>query len=235
MTLDPITNVIIVTRRQDCPNNYEIIDKTSNGDDADLYKDKFFRGKVRRYLCYTRDTNPQDTVVTDMILMQLKEQPPSNFTGIEVTNDTCEQALYKELLCLKQVHRRNTESAITEIMLCKDESYKSKMFTVIGEANNIKIAYKTSDIHAKKQLRPAPAIPSRVQNEVPLQKTPALPQRKPKSCLEGIPFKLNDRLISSDSSKDEHMDVNKIVIRTDAEIDELFSYDFSREKSLLAS
>jgi len=233
MTLDAITNVIIITKKQDCPHNYEIIDKTLNGDDADLYKDKFFRGKVRRYLCYTRDTNPQDTVITDMVLMQLKEQPPRDFTGVEVTNDTCEQALYKELLCLKQAHRKHTEIAVTEIMLCKDDSYKGKMFTVIGEANNIKISYKTSEIHTKKQLRPAPAIPARVQNEVPLQKP--LPQRKPKSCLEGIPFKLNDRLLSSDSSKDENMDVKRILCKTEAELIDLTSYDFSREKSLLAS
>merc|ERR1712183_183103 len=139
MTLDAITNVLIVTRKQDCPDNYTIVDKTTNGDDADLWKDKFFRGKVRRYLCYTRDSNPQDTVISDMIMMQLREQPPNMFTSVEVTNDTCEQALYKELLCFKQVSRKTTETAITEIMLCKDDSYRSKMFTVIGEANSIKI------------------------------------------------------------------------------------------------
>ncbi|MEQ2219792.1 Multivesicular body subunit 12B, partial [Xenoophorus captivus] len=54
MSLDPITGVGVVASRNRAPTGYDVISTTTDGLDADLWKDGLFKSKVTRYLCFTR-------------------------------------------------------------------------------------------------------------------------------------------------------------------------------------
>ncbi|MBN3272990.1 MB12B protein, partial [Polyodon spathula] len=52
--MDPITGVGVVVSRNRAPAGYEVVSQTTDGLDADLWKDGLFKSKVTRYLCFTR-------------------------------------------------------------------------------------------------------------------------------------------------------------------------------------
>uniref|UniRef100_A0A3B3UL79 Uncharacterized LOC106941598 n=1 Tax=Poecilia latipinna TaxID=48699 RepID=A0A3B3UL79_9TELE len=54
MSMDPITGVGVVASRNRAPSGYDVISITTDGLDADLWKDGLFKSKVTRYLCFTR-------------------------------------------------------------------------------------------------------------------------------------------------------------------------------------
>ena len=133
-----VTNVVVVSEKYNCPPSYVILTKTQEGEDADFWKDKFFKTKVTRYLCYTTEEVPDQLhIVTDLALVGLKDPIPSGYTAIRETSDSQEQSLRKHVLCLRFTPRNMTNSAITEIGLWKGTSYKAKMHTLVGEANGI--------------------------------------------------------------------------------------------------
>uniref|UniRef100_A0A8C4SAY4 MABP domain-containing protein n=1 Tax=Erpetoichthys calabaricus TaxID=27687 RepID=A0A8C4SAY4_ERPCA len=53
-TNGPITGVGVVASRNRAPAGYEVVSQTTDGLDADLWKDGLFKSKVTRYLCFTR-------------------------------------------------------------------------------------------------------------------------------------------------------------------------------------
>jgi len=133
-----ITNICFVTKKQDCPRSYVVLDKTNGGDDADLWKDKMFRSKVRRYLCLSVSEDASEgTVITDIAFVGLKEQPPAGYDAVEKTMDTQEQALHKQQLCLQKAFRATNPRAITHLMLSKDDAYRGKQFTLAGWASGV--------------------------------------------------------------------------------------------------
>ncbi|NP_001016572.1 multivesicular body subunit 12B [Xenopus tropicalis] len=54
LSMDPITGVGVVASRNRAPTGYDVISQTTDGLDADLWKDGLFKSKVTRYLCFTR-------------------------------------------------------------------------------------------------------------------------------------------------------------------------------------
>ncbi|KAK3527264.1 hypothetical protein QTP86_018628 [Hemibagrus guttatus] len=54
MLMDPITGVGVVASRNRAPTGYDVVAQTTDGMDADLWKDGLFKSKVTRYLCFTR-------------------------------------------------------------------------------------------------------------------------------------------------------------------------------------
>ena len=123
--------------------------------------------------------------------MGLKETPPAGYVAVRNTSDTQEQALYKHTLCLRYEPRSVATTAITNLMLCKDDSHRENMFTLVGfvfnqikffinlknffysEMNGIKFAYKTTTLTpTTKPRRTAPEPPNNQQittsNQKPL-------------------------------------------------------------------
>ena len=71
-------------------------------------------------------------VVTDIVLVNLKDPVPPGYSAIATTVDSQEQALKKHVLCVRYILKTGTQSAISDIMLCTDGSYRDKMYTLAG-------------------------------------------------------------------------------------------------------
>jgi len=71
-------------------------------------------------------------VITDLALVGLKDPVPPGYTAIKETADSREQALRKHVLCVRFVSRKATNSAVVDITLSKDDSYKRLMNTLVG-------------------------------------------------------------------------------------------------------
>ncbi|KAJ3605167.1 hypothetical protein NHX12_027217 [Muraenolepis orangiensis] len=104
MPMDPITGVGVVST-------------TTDGLDADLWKDGLFKSKVTRYLCFTRVFSKENShlgnVLVDMKLIDIKDTLPVGFIPIQETVDTQEHAFRKRRLCIKFIPRDSTEAAIS--------------------------------------------------------------------------------------------------------------------------
>uniref|UniRef100_H2Z7P6 MABP domain-containing protein n=1 Tax=Ciona savignyi TaxID=51511 RepID=H2Z7P6_CIOSA len=246
MNQQPITNVCIVAEKNNCPPRYEILDRTIENEDADFWKDGLFKSKVRRYICFTRTipSNQLNQVITDMALVGAKDPIPNGYTAIKETSDTREQALKKHTLCVRYIVKTATSSAISDIMLCRDNYYKEKMYTLIGELNGIYVAFKLSAI-SQSHTRPAPPppvqmthvtpgnAPSPVYNNTAKLNTSQL--HNPVSGIDGIEWKLHDRLLKLKTTSPKVETLENIEIRTRSEVVELCAYDFSQEKTILYS
>ncbi|CAK8673808.1 unnamed protein product [Clavelina lepadiformis] len=248
----PITNICVVSDKKNCPPRYTILDRTvCSGDDADFWKDKLFKNKVLRYICYTKDlsSNQIPQVVTDIALVSLKDPTPQGYTAINLTADTHEQALRKHILCVRFILKNMTNSAITDIALYKDNSYKERQYTLVGEVNGINFTFLLGPVAVAAQ-RPAPAVPVAREQLVnaPTSPPPVQPRhvqtyenlqpktssKQPLTGIEGIPFKLNDRLTKNiQGNLDKSALDLQITIRSLSELEELTEYNFSREKTLI--
>uniref|UniRef100_A0A3B1JQL0 MABP domain-containing protein n=1 Tax=Astyanax mexicanus TaxID=7994 RepID=A0A3B1JQL0_ASTMX len=56
---EPITDIAIVSKKE-APTNYCLVAQTTDGFDADLWKDSIFKSKVKRYLCFTRASSTEN-------------------------------------------------------------------------------------------------------------------------------------------------------------------------------
>nr|XP_006640562.2 PREDICTED: multivesicular body subunit 12B isoform X4 [Lepisosteus oculatus] len=146
LPLDPITGVGVVASRNRAPTGYDVISQTTDGLDADLWKDGLFKSKVTRYLCFTRAFSKENShlgnVLVDMKLIDIKDTLPVGFIPIQETVDTQEQAFRKRRLCIKFIPRDSTEAAICDIRILGKSKQAPPQYTFIGELNNMGIWYR---------------------------------------------------------------------------------------------
>ncbi|XP_061703707.1 multivesicular body subunit 12Ba isoform X2 [Syngnathoides biaculeatus] len=144
--MDPITGVGVVASRSKAPTGYDVVSTTTDGLDADLWKDGLFKSKVTRYLCFTRVFSKENShlgnVLVDMKLIDIKDTLPVGFIPIQETVDTQEQAFRKRRLCIKFIPRDSTEAAICDIRILGRSKQAPPQYTFIGELNNMGIWYR---------------------------------------------------------------------------------------------
>ncbi|XP_044029385.1 multivesicular body subunit 12Ba isoform X2 [Siniperca chuatsi] len=150
MPMDPITGVGVVVSRNRAPTGYDVVSTTSDGLDADLWKDGLFKSKVTRYLCFTRVFSKENShlgnVLVDMKLIDIKDTLPVGFIPIQETVDTQEQAFRKRRLCIKFIPRDSTEAAICDIRILGRSKQAPPQYTFIGELNNMGIWYRMGNV-----------------------------------------------------------------------------------------
>ncbi|XP_054880829.1 multivesicular body subunit 12B-like isoform X2 [Poeciliopsis prolifica] len=150
MSMDPITGVGVVASRNRAPSGYDVISITTDGLDADLWKDGLFKSKVTRYLCFTRVFSKENShlgnVLVDMKLIDIKDTLPVGFIPIQETVDTQEQAFRKRRLCIKFIPRDSTEAAICDIRILGRTKQAPPQYTFIGELNNMGIWYRMGNV-----------------------------------------------------------------------------------------
>nr|XP_043881183.1 multivesicular body subunit 12B-like isoform X1 [Solea senegalensis] len=154
---DPISAVGVVTSPNKAPDGYCVVAQTTDGSDADLWKDALFKSKVNRYLCFTRKTEPD--VVVDMKVTDIKEALPEGFTPVPETLDTKETAMRKRRLCVRMSPRTAAQTAVYDIQIIAKSKYHLVDYTCIGEINNLGIWYRTGDVpqHRSSQETPVAA------------------------------------------------------------------------------
>ncbi|KAJ8346382.1 hypothetical protein SKAU_G00277830 [Synaphobranchus kaupii] len=150
LPMDPITGVGVVASRNRAPTGYDVVAQTTDGLDADLWKDGLFKSKVTRYLCFTRVFSKENShlgnVLVDMKLIDMKDTLPVGFIPIQETVDTQEPAFRKRRLCIKFIPRDSTEAAICDVRILGRSKQAPPQYTFIGELNNMGIWYRMGKV-----------------------------------------------------------------------------------------
>ncbi|KAM3868377.1 multivesicular body subunit 12Bb [Diretmus argenteus] len=141
---EPITAVGVVTSQNNAPDGYHVVAQTTDGSDADLWKDGLFKSKVTRYLCFTRKA--QGDIVVDMKLIDIKDTLPEGFTPVQETVDTKEPATRKRRLCVKISPRAAAKTAVHDVQITGKAKHHLVNYTCIGELNNMGIWYRMGDV-----------------------------------------------------------------------------------------
>lgn len=234
---DPISAVGVVTSLSKVPENYYVVAQTTDGSDADLWKDGLFKSKVTRYLCFTRKTGPD--VVVDMKLIDIKDPLPESFITVQETMDTKEAAMRKKRLCVKMSPRKAAETAIYDIQIVSKAKYHLVNYTCMGEMNNMGIWYRMGNVP---QCQPSEKKSNVVQSDAPPNTTSKKTMRRPDygkqssgsytiSALDDVPFVISDKFHGRPKEM-QQVNLMGITIKSLAEIEEEFHYNFSTERSI---
>ncbi|XP_073495874.1 multivesicular body subunit 12B isoform X1 [Phyllobates terribilis] len=179
LSMDPITGVGVVASRNRAPTGYDVVSQTTDGLDADLWKDGLFKSKVTRYLCFTRAFSRENShlgnVLVDMKLIDIKDTLPVGFIPIQETVDTQEVAFRKKRLCIKFIPRDSTEAAICDIRILSRSKQAPPQYTFIGELNSMGIWYRMGRVPRAPES-PQPSTPSSPSAVVTSASAPNLPR-----------------------------------------------------------
>ncbi|CAK6950336.1 multivesicular body subunit 12B-like [Scomber scombrus] len=148
---EPISAVGVIASPGKAPDDYYVVAQTTDGFDADLWKDGLFKSKVTRYLCFTRKPGPD--VVVDVKLTDIKDTLPEGFTPVQETMDTKETATRKRRLCVKIIPRAAAQTAVFDIQIIAKSKYHLVNYTCIGEMNNMGVWYRTGDVHKRQSFQ----------------------------------------------------------------------------------
>ncbi|KAF7199840.1 multivesicular body subunit 12Bb isoform X4 [Nothobranchius furzeri] len=197
---DPISVVGVVTSISKIPDGYYVVAQTTDGSEADLWKDGLFKSKVTRYLCFSRKASPE--VVVDMKVMDIKDPLPELFTPVQETIDKKEAAMRKKRLCVKMSPREAVVTALCDIQITAKSKYHLVNYTCAG-----------IDV----------SRPQYVQQD---SRSYTL------TALEGIPFAVSEKFHET-PQKMQQVNLMGITIKSLAEIEEEFEYNFGTEFSII--
>ncbi|XP_044052350.1 multivesicular body subunit 12Bb isoform X3 [Siniperca chuatsi] len=234
---EPISAVGVVTSVSKAPDGFCVVAQTTDGFDADLWKDGLFKSKVTRYLCFNRKTGPD--VVVDMKVIDIKDVLPEGFTPVEETVDTKETAMRKRRLCVKTSPRAAAKTAVYDIQIIAKSKYHLINYTCIGEINNMGIWYRMADVS---QHQSSQETSSRASNDAPPNTASRRTTRRPDyehqssgnytmTALHDVPFVISEKFYENPKEM-QQVNLMGITIKSLAEIEEEFYYNFSTERSI---
>ncbi|XP_029296202.1 multivesicular body subunit 12Bb [Cottoperca gobio] len=232
---DPISAVGVITSLNKAPDGYYVVAQTTDGSDADLWKDGLFKSKVTRYLCFTRKTGAD--VVVDMRLIDIKDVLPHGFTPVEETLDTKEAAMRKKRLCVKISPRAAAVTAVYDIQVIAKSKYHLVNYTSIGEINSIGIWYRMGDVpqHLSSQETSSTATSDAPANTASKTTRPVYEHQSSgnyaMTALDDVPFVIPERFYENPKEM-QQVNLMGITIKSLAEIEEEFYYNFSAERSI---
>ncbi|XP_027128873.1 multivesicular body subunit 12Bb [Larimichthys crocea] len=233
---DPISAVGVVTSLNKAPDGYYVVAQTTDGSDADLWKDGLFKSKVTRYLCFTRKTGLD--VVVDMKVMDVKEALPEGFTPVEQTMDTKETAMRKRRLCVKTSPRAAAVTAVHDIQITTKSKYQLVNYTCIGEINNMFMWYRMGDVRQPSRESSSEAKSDAAPNTA-RRRTMSRPDCENQSsgnytitALDDVPFVVSEKFFEKPKEM-QQVNLMGITIKSLAEIEEEFNYNFSTERSIV--
>ncbi|KAF7666971.1 hypothetical protein LDENG_00085960 [Lucifuga dentata] len=218
------------------PDDFYVVAQTTDGSDADLWKDGLFKSKVTRYLCFTRKNDPN--VVVDMKLIDIKDALPEGFTPVQETMDTKEPAMRKRRLCVKISPRAAAETAVYDVQIIAKSKYHLVNYICIGEINSMGIWYRMGDVlhHQSTKIRSNTANSDSLPNTV--RRTLSRPDNENQSggiytmtALDDVPFVISEKFYNN-ATEMQQVNLMGITIKSLAEIEEEFYYNFGTELSI---
>ncbi|XP_062307732.1 multivesicular body subunit 12Bb isoform X1 [Osmerus eperlanus] len=238
---DPITAVGVVTSQSKAPAHYRVVAQTTDGSDADLWKDGLFKSKVTRYLCFSTGNSQTANVVVDMRLIDLKDTLPEGFTLLSETLDTQEIALRKNRLCVKLCPRGDAQTAVCDMVIISKAKHTPADYTCIGELNGMGIWYRMGSVHQEESTDVPISSPTRPAEKDPnslYRRTSSRPDYQHQtsglytmSVVDDIPFMVSDKH-TGPRGEMQQVNLMGITIKSLAEIEEEFYYNFSMEHSV---
>ncbi|XP_068165971.1 multivesicular body subunit 12B-like [Antennarius striatus] len=227
----PLSSVGVVTSLAKVPDGYYVVAQTTDGSDADLWKDGLFKSKVTRYLCFTRETGRD--VVVDLKLIDVKDVLPEGFTPVEETLDTKEAATRKRRLCVKISPHAAAETAVFDIQIVAKSRYHLVNYTCIGEINNMGVWYLKGDVLQRRSSPAASDAPPSAERRTD-EKSDYERQSSGSyatTALHDVPFAVSERFYQRPEQM-RPVNLMGITIKSLAEIEEEFHYSFSAERSI---
>ncbi|XP_073675871.1 multivesicular body subunit 12Bb [Garra rufa] len=256
---EAITDICVLASRKEPPAGYYIVAQTTDGFDANLWKDSIFKSKVTRYLGFTRAATSKNkqlcNVVVDMKLIDLKDCLPEGFTPIQDTTDTQEQALRKERVCVKLVPRHSTDTAICDVVIQGKSKHGLANYTFMGELNGLGIWYQlgkvsksqdtackttfvpstsTTDVGVARQFPESPVSSPTKKNMVRPDYEHQIYNIYTKSAMDDIPFMISKKSTSTAKDDIEPLHFLNLIIKSPQEIEEEYNYCFNTEHSAAA-
>ncbi|CAL8332333.1 unnamed protein product [Arctogadus glacialis] len=222
---EPIGSVGVVASLHKVPDGYQVVAQTTDGGDADLWKDGLFKSKVTRYLCFTRKN--QDSVVVDMKFIDLRDAMPMGFTPVLETLDTKEPALRKRRLCVKVCPRASAQTVLYDIQVMGRSKLPRTHLTCIGELNNMSIWYSAGDLPPTQSGLPSVANKPKTSTASPAATSAATrPHFEHQtsgsyalSAMDSVPFTISERF--NDAPKEtQRVSLMGITIKSLAEVEE---------------
>ncbi|XP_077417133.1 multivesicular body subunit 12Bb [Vanacampus margaritifer] len=238
MPTEPITAVGILSSHRQAPDDYYVVAQTTDGSDADLWKDGLFKSKVTRYLCFTRKPGPD--VVVDVKLTDIKDALPEGFIAVQETLDTKEPAMRKRRLCVKMGPRTAAETAVFDFQIIAKSKHHLVHYTSLGEIKNMGIWYRIGEVpHLQSSLQKSNTVNNDAPADTESMRTISRPDNEQQSsggytmtAMDDVPFGIAPRL--RDTSKEmQQVNLMGITIKSLAEIEEEFHYNFSTEKNIV--
>ncbi|XP_062418418.1 multivesicular body subunit 12Bb [Pungitius pungitius] len=234
---DPISAVGVITSLNKAPDGYYVVAQTTDGFDADLWKDGLFKSKVKRYLCFAKKTGAD--VVVDVKLLDTKDALPEGFTPVDETLDTKETATRKRRLCVKISPRAAAVTAVYDIRIVAKSKYNLVDYTCIGEMNSVGIWYRMGEVS---QHRASQETSSEAKRDAPDNtaswRTTTRPDHEPQSgghytmtALDDVPFAISEKFCENPKEM-QQVNLMGITIKSLAEIEEEFHYNFTTERSI---
>ncbi|XP_035514802.1 multivesicular body subunit 12Bb isoform X1 [Morone saxatilis] len=234
---EPISAVGVIASINKAPDGFYVVAQTTDGSDADLWKDGLFKSKVTRYLCFTRKAGPD--VVVDVKVIDIKDALPEGFTPVEETMDTKEAAMRKRRLCVKISPRAAAETAVYDIQIIAKSKYHLVNYTCIGEINNMGMWYRIGDVpqHQSSQETSSTDNTAAPPNTAS-RRTTSRPDYEHQSsgnytltALDDVPFVVSQKFFENPKEM-QQVNLMGITIKSLAEIEEEFHYNFSTERSI---
>ncbi|KAM8759521.1 multivesicular body subunit 12B-like isoform 1-T1 [Acanthopagrus schlegelii] len=234
---DPISSVGIITSPSKAPEDYTVVAQTTDGSDADLRKDSLFKSKVTRYLCFTRKPGPD--VVVDIKVIDIKEPLPEGYTPVEETMDTKETAMRKRRLCVKISPRAAAETAVYDIQIIAKTKYHLVNYTCIGDINSMGIWNRKGDVPKHKSSQEtASTANTEAPSTTASRRTMSRPDYEHQNsgnytmtALDDVPFVVPEKFFQNPKEM-QQVNLMGITIKSLAEIEEEFQYNFSTERSI---
>ncbi|XP_061624707.1 multivesicular body subunit 12B-like isoform X3 [Phyllopteryx taeniolatus] len=259
MSTEPLSAVGVLSSHSEAPDDYYVVAQTTDGSDADLWKDGLFKSKVTRYLCFSRKPlvfyswfiiigNPSfiteltqgPDVVVDVKLTDMKDALPKGFVAVHETMDTKEPAMRKRRLCVKISPRAAAQTAVFDIQIVAKSTFHLLHYTCMGEINKMGIWYRMGELP---HLQSSQGRFGRVQNDVPsdIERTtsgsPECEHQRSGSytltAMDDVPFEITPRFYDTPKEM-QQVNLMGITIKSLAEIEEEFHYNFSTERSIVA-
>merc|ERR1711972_1168559 len=144
MSVQPLTSLVVVENKNNCPAGYECLGLTDTGQDADLWKDGWF-STVKRYLCYSRDPRHSEynTLIVSIQMVSGSESVPQNFEVISTTSDSQKPALKNNM---RIIYRRlplvQTSAVVSDIAIYDQKSVLPSRWQCIAVINNMQLVVK---------------------------------------------------------------------------------------------
>ncbi|XP_057689063.1 multivesicular body subunit 12Bb [Corythoichthys intestinalis] len=236
---EPISAIGVLSSHNKAPHDYYVVAQTTDGSDADLWKDGLFKSKVTRYLCFTRKPGPD--VVVDVKLTDIKDALPEGFIAVQETMDTKETAMRKRRLCVKISPRMSAETALFDIKIAAKSKYHLVHYTCLGEINNMGIWYRMGAVpHLQPLQERSSTVNSEASVDIESKRAISRPDIKHQSsssytltAMDDVPFGIAQRFYDTPKEM-QQVNLMGITIKSLAEIEEEFHYNFSIERSINA-
>ncbi|CAJ1068031.1 multivesicular body subunit 12Bb isoform X2 [Xyrichtys novacula] len=174
-----------------------------------------------------------------MKLIDIKDALPEGFTPVEETMDTKETAMRKRRLCVKMSPRTAAETAVFDIQITTKSKYHLVNYTCMGEINNMGLWYRLGDVPQQKSTQQTDRKPNSEAPYTTRRRTTSRPDSEQQgsgiytlTALDDVPFMVSEKFCGRRSKEMQQVNLMGITIKSLAEIEEEFQYNFSTERSI---